>query len=336
MVLASRQNNEMNWKKVGMSIWKRTWQTTLILFVLLCILEVSYRYQWIDFFKAEFKALNAKVNPKKPNVLVFGDSFTAHPKGYVDQLRERQASFNFINCAMPGSGPYEMELMAARRITDYPPTCVIYQMYVGNDLTDIQAPTNWNTLTFSRNCYWSGKNYFKILGLFSRRWSGIQSDFDPKTLKQDTAAFSIDRYSPRTKMMIRASANYVQECIALGAEYRDAFEECKASIVYLREIVPKKVPIYIVMIPHFSQVTSAYNQRYEQLSGNKSSTRPIYPFIYKLSRIKGVKVLNPLTYFRDMEAKGVQMYFNNDPHLTDEGQAALADFLEKHLEKEWK
>lgn len=326
----------MNWKKTGKLLWKRTWQSTIVLFVLLCILEVIYRYQWMDFFKPEFKALNSQIDPKKKNILIFGDSFTAHPNGYVDHLKKEHQQYNFINCALPGSGPYEMELMAKRRVSDFPPKCVIYQMYVGNDLTDLQAPTNWSTLSFTRNCYWSSKNYFKIFGLFSRRWSGLQSDFDKGALKQDSAKFDVKRYSPRTKMMIRANANYVQECVAVGENYREPMERCKTAIRHLRKIVPNSVPIYIVVIPHFSQVTESYNRRYQALSGNKSSTRVIYPFLYKISRVKGVTVLNPMVYFRDMESKGVQMYFNNDPHLTDEGQFALSAFLDDRLKKEWK
>lgn len=326
----------MNWKATGKKIWKRTWQTAIVLFVMLCILEVAYRYQWIDFFKTEYQALNPKIDRKKPNVLVFGDSFTAHPKSYVDWLRKEHKGYNFINCAMPGSGPYEMELMAARRMEDHPPKAIIYQMYVGNDLTDIDPPTNWGELSFSRNMYWSTKQYFQIFGLFSRRLSGLQTDFDALDVKQGEAPFSAKNYSPRTKMMIRANSSYVQQCVQVQAPFRNALAEAKESIAYLREIVPKKVPIYIVIIPHFSQVTKAYNNRYEELSGSKTDLRSNYKLYRQIKKVKGVKVLNPMAYFREQEKAGKQLYFNNDPHLTNEGQQVLFTYLDGELKQLWK
>lgn len=325
----------MNWRVTGKKIWKRTWQTMLVLFCTLLVLEVAYRYQWIDFYKTEFNALNKDIKSNKSNVLVFGDSFTAYPNGYVSHLRKTHSNANIINCSMPGSGPYEMELMASRRISDYPPKCVIYQMYVGNDLTDINPPVNWSTLSFSRNCYWSIKPYFEIFGLFSRRMSGLQTDFDPKKLKQDEAQFSTSKYSPRTKMMVRAAPNYINESIQISERMQSALDDAKESIQYLRELVPKKVPIYIVMIPHFSQVTKEYNANYRKLSGHKSSMKTSYSLIKEISKVKGVKVLNPMRYFRDMESRGMQLYFNNDPHLNGEGQKALFEFIELKTEEVW-
>jgi hypothetical protein len=325
----------LNWKKTGKKIWKRTWQTFLVLFCSLLVLELSYRYQWIDFFKTEFKALNKDVKPNRANVLVFGDSFTAYPNGYVAHFRKEHPELNVINCSLPGSGPYEMELMASRRISDYPPKGIIYQMYVGNDLTDIAPLVNWSELSFSRNCYWSVKPYFEIFGLFSRRLSGLQTDFDPKKLKQDTASFSTKWYSPRTKMMIRAESNYINHAIQAKGEMKEAMERAKESVAYLRELVPKKVPIYIVVIPHFSQVTKSYGSNYQQLSGHKSSRKINYRFIREISKVKGVKVLNPMRYFRERESNGEQLYFSNDPHLNETGQKALFEFLNGQTKELW-
>ena len=325
----------MNWKGTGKIIWKRTWQTLLVLFLVLCILEVSYRYQWIDFFRTEFKALNKEIDSNKQNIIVFGDSFTAYPNGYIEHLREAYANYNFINCALSGSGPYEMELMASGRISEYPPKFVIYQMYVGNDLTDINPPVNWSELSLARNTYWSLKGYFQILGLFSRRLSGIQSDFDPAALRQDTAQFDPKLYSPRTKMMIRADKNYIQKCVNLKGEYRDAMEDCKSSIEYLRDILPKETKIYVVIIPHFSQVTEEYRDKYAQLSGHKTSQKANYPFYRAIKSIKGVRVLNPLSEFRFFEKKGMQLYFSNDPHLNEEGHRILFEYLDSKLSMEW-
>lgn len=325
----------MDWKKTGKKIWKRTWQSALVLFCTLLLLEVAYRNQWIDFFATEYKALNENIKSSRPNILVFGDSFSAYPNGYVTHFRKAYPKYNVVNCSMPGSGPYEMELMASRRISDHPPKGVIYQMYVGNDLTDIDPPVNWGELSFSRNCYWSVKPYFEIFGLFSRRLSGIQTDFDPKQLKQDTAHFSTQLYSPRTKMMIRAASNYINQSVRLKGEMKYAMEAAKASIEYLREIVPKRIPIYVVVIPHCSQVTKKYNANYQQLSGHKTSMKTNYRFIREISEVKGITVLNPMRYFREMESNGQQLFFSNDPHLNETGQKALFDYLNGQTKELW-
>jgi len=338
MLISFREecNNAMNWKTTGKKIWKRTWQLSIVLFLMLCILEISYRYQWIDFYKLEFRALNKKASVDKPNILVFGDSFTAQPNGYADQLQKEHQNFNVVNCAIPGTGPYEMELIASRRIADFPPKCVIYQMYLGNDLIDISPQTNWSNLSFKRNVYWTSKQYFQIFNLFSRRISGIQTDFDPSKLKQDEEPFSTKSYSPRTKMLIQANPDYVQQSVMSHSNFEKAIASCKASIHYLREIVPKSTPIYIVMIPHFSQVSNEYNERYQQLGASKTSMRANYPLLKEISKIKGVKVLNPITFFREKEKEGVQLYFNNDPHLTENGQTELFYYLNGQLKNFWK
>lgn len=325
-----------NWKLIRKKAWRASWQLTLMFLVLLCILEIAYRYQWIDFFRTEVRALNPKVNPKKPHVLVFGDSFTAHPEGYVDYLRTAHPKINFINCALPGSGPYEMELIAARRIEKYPPKCVIYQLYLGNDLTDIQAPVNWGKLSISRNVYWTAKDYFKIFGLFSRRLSGVQGDFDPNTRSQDDQPFSIQKYSARSQLMIQANPRYLNQCVHVAPEFADAMERCKESLNYLRSLVPKNVPIYLVVIPHCSQVNATYGKRFVAMGAKRTSRDAEYPFVQQLRKMKGFHTLNPLLLFRTREAEGKIMYFNNDPHLTDEGQRQLFLWLNGFLSQEWK
>ena len=136
-------------------------------------------------------------------------------------------------------------------------------------------------------------------------------------------------------MMIRAESNYINHSIKLKGDMKDAMEDAKESIAYLRELVPKKVPIYIVVIPHFSQVTKSYQSNYIKLSGHKSSLKTNYRFIREISKVKGVEVLNPMRYFREMESDGEQLYYSNDPHLNETGQKALFDFLNEHTKELW-
>ena len=319
----------IDFKKLGRRILKGT----IILFVILLILEVSYRYQWIDFFQPEFKALNKDIDPKKKNVLIFGDSFTAHPNSYVTHLRKQHPNYNFINAAVPGTGPIEMSLMAKRRIEAYPPDIVIYQMYMGNDLVDIDPVTNWGAISFSRNTYWSLKPSFQIFGLLSRRLNGSLADFDKSKKTQTEVEFNTKKYSPRTKMLISASSNYVNEGICNKSTFQDAKECCFEKIQYLKSLLPSKTKLYVVVIPHFSQVNSTYQKQYLQLGAGKTSLQTEYPFVKSMrKKLKGVRILNPLKFIRKQEESGGEMYFHNDPHLTDEGQLLLTAYINSKME----
>ncbi len=86
------------------------------------------------------------------------------------------------------------------------------------------------------------------------------------------------------------------------------------------------------MIPHFSQVNEIYAKRYNELGGTSVDRIIDYPFIQQLAAdVEDVQIINPLKLIIDSEENGIQMYFENDPHLTDVGQKTLAHFIEKKL-----
>ena len=310
---------------------KRSLQTLLVLFLSLIILEIAYRYQWIDFYKTEYKALNEGLDTDKESVVFFGDSFTAHPEGYVDLLGEEQDKYALVNCAVPGTGPLEMSVMAADRIEAHKPSMIVYQLYVGNDLIDISPPINWGELSYSRNMYWLLKKRFQILTVLSKRFRGIQSDFDADYMSQGDVAFHPDRFSPRSRMLIKADPDYVEQCVAMHESYECAVDVCLEKVEYLKSIAPENAPVYLVVIPHFSQVSQELNDRYVKLGGSQTGMESDYPFIEHLKGIDGITVLNPMEAFRTAIDNGEKVYFENDPHLTDKGQEVLASFLKKHI-----
>ncbi len=63
-----------------------------------------------SFYKTELENLNTEIDPKKKNILVIGDSFSAHPASYVKQLTENFIQYNFINASVPGTGIMQHEL----------------------------------------------------------------------------------------------------------------------------------------------------------------------------------------------------------------------------------
>ena len=103
----------------------------------LCLLELIYRFQIVDFYKTELETLNPNLHQDYPNgnVLIFGDSFSGFPNGYVEQLRVAYPETNFINCAIAGTGLKQHSLFYKSRIQEFNPKQILYQFYVGNDLS---------------------------------------------------------------------------------------------------------------------------------------------------------------------------------------------------------
>lgn len=324
---------KLNYKKIA----KRSFFYAWILTTVLSLLELSYRYQWIDYWSSEFKALNPKIDKKKENVLIFGDSFSAFPKGYVEQLRGANPQFNFINCAVPGTGPLEMSYMAKRRIKRYPPTKVIYQMYIGNDLIDIYPNLNWSELSAARNFYYLIGQEFRILANLSIRMkqSGIisQKDFNTKHYSQSKSNFSVSSYSPRTKMLLKANPNFINESITLNSSrMKEAANKAVSSIQYLQGLLPKNCQLHVVILPHCTQVNSTYFENFQKLGAKLKHTSLNYTFYQFLNReLKNVKVHNPLSYLQNQEKEGNKIYFDNDPHLNPNGQSVLFKFVDQFV-----
>lgn len=331
--LGDKQNKlfEKNHNKTLLKrVLKFLWNTFLICFISLTLFEISYRYQWIDFYKAEFNALNSDSSKKDKNVLIFGDSFSAQSKSYVDELRKNHPETNFVNAAIPGTGPIEVSYILQDKIETYHPSMIIYQLYIGNDFTDIKPPVNWNTNSFSRNVYYTLKPYYTCLSYISRKFNGLQHDFDPNDRNMDSIPFDADLYSKRTKLLVKAAPNYINNTLNVNAEYKNAFNKTKEVIERMRKLAPKECRIYILVIPHFSQVSSLNNENYRKLGATSTDQKTQYPLVEYLTSIKGVQILNPLDFFKTAN-KINDLYYQNDPHLTNFGQEQLTTFIEQKI-----
>ena len=112
-----------------------------LIVIVVILMEVAYRFQIIDFYRAELNALNphrnaAKTTAKK-TLLVFGDSFTVQTNSWLNQLRIDSPHYRIINSAITGTSIVEASYIAPGRIKAFDPDIVIYQVYVGNDLLGI-------------------------------------------------------------------------------------------------------------------------------------------------------------------------------------------------------
>ncbi|MEL7223064.1 MAG: hypothetical protein AAGJ93_17200, partial [Bacteroidota bacterium] len=110
-----------------------------LLVATILLLEVSYRWNIVDFYGANLRRLNTEELGTKsdlPSVLVIGDSFSADMSSYVGFLRDSLREHRIINAAVPGTGVRQHQRFFKQRIREFQPEMLIYQLYVGNDLLD--------------------------------------------------------------------------------------------------------------------------------------------------------------------------------------------------------
>ncbi len=305
----------------------------------LCLLEIVYRYQWIDFYRTEFNALNKKIPDNcKNSVLIFGDSFSAQPNGYVDQLRDEFPNTCIYNASVPGTGIIQTSLLAKRRLNATNPKLVIYQMYLGNDLIDIHHPINWSELGVVRNLYWWISDRFRVLAYINQKLGqvshsstlDIDKDYDSKNEK----VFSVDKYSSRTKLYLKSDPYYLEKSVGAATEYSFRIKKLIDGIGYLRAKIPDEVPLVIMPIPHCSQLGGHYYNEYLKL-GAKFDNKKVYlqEDYALLSKLKkhfkneDIVFLNPLPALSDQDSEDKRLYFANDPHLNKTGHQVLKQFL---------
>ena len=152
----------------------------VLLFVVL-VLEIVYRFQIIDFYKAEFRAFNPEVKSRKQNksILVFGDSFTAQSGSWLYQLRENLPHYKIVNSVITGTSIDEASYIAPGRIRAVNPDILIYQLYVGNDLLGITHRLNWKAWSIGRNVYWLLSDRLRILSYVNYRMGHLGHIFFP-------------------------------------------------------------------------------------------------------------------------------------------------------------
>ena len=148
---------------------------------------------------------------------------------------------------------------------------------------------------------------------------------DPK-MKDD---FSSKRYSERTKLYIKGDEKYPQNTIRLSTKQKRTFDKQVRWLKDLKMDLPKGCKMHVLIIPHCTQVSKIYIDRYNEM-GAKISKECLKKCAWSKSlRKQGFSVISPVEYFQKLERKNKQLYFNNDPHLTDLGQEELASFVHK-------
>ncbi|MBL4670064.1 MAG: SGNH/GDSL hydrolase family protein [Flavobacteriales bacterium] len=304
----------------------------------LSVLEICFRYQIIDFYQSELNGLNTEkqLASKKDNILIFGDSFTAHPDSYVKYLRKNLIHFNVVNSAIPGTGIKQHELIFDDRIKRYHPRAIIYQFYTGNDFTDIQHPINFKELSFTRNMFWKVSEYFIVLQYINHRLSFLNSK-NQSIKKLQKPQFSEELYNRRVKMYYKADKLMLNNTILLSnKKVITIYRKWKEKLLDLRELTGDSIPIYLLIVPHNAQINNAYLEQNKILGADLSTDilNPNYPLIEQVKKdFKNWRIINPLAILQQTGRKN-SLYYQNDPHLTIWGQEQLGEIVVNNLNLE--
>jgi hypothetical protein len=329
-------------------------------FSTLILIELCYRYQVVDFYRPELSAFNKELDGTLSNkdkvILCMGDSFTAGTNSYPEFLRSNLPDHEVINSGISGTGVIQAAYTARNRFKQFDPEIFIYQIYAGNDLFDIRYPARLKKAGSVRNLYWSFANQFRSISFLNYRSGQLttrQTHSDSLTpdsysitefsAHHDEPAFSVERYSKREQMYFEYEPGLIENQVMLLPERRSEFN---TFITYLKELLsycdPEKCKAILFFIPDASQVSLRYLENVQKLGASfspeyvrstKLQTSNEYPFLSETRHLLGeenfsnVSILNPLEEFRRVENNGIQLYFNNDPHLTHNGHLVLSQML---------
>lgn len=317
---------------------RAAWLPAMLIFMVL-VMEVVYRNQWIDTYRRELNALNpaAPAHPRK-KVLVMGDSFTAATNSWVHGLRQRHPEDQIINSAVPGTTILQANLMLQRRLDEFEPELLIYQVYAGNDLFDLRYPLNWENIGWFRNLYWATANHLRgvswlnyALGQFKRSVS--LPDFEQGKVVEGN--FDPTKFSERERLYLQAEPAMISDQVMLqGGRAADMEKYLVLMKEFLGTAVAAGCRVIVVVIPHCLQTHPRYLVNMQQVGIGPVDAlaiqRPDYPFFQQIKALetKDVSVINLLPDLQDHEQQAQPMYYLHDTHLNDAGQQVLMDVVD--------
>ena len=304
------------------------------------LFEVAYRYGIIDFYKAEIEALNPSDDIESTTIdyLVFGDSFSTPTGNYVDKLRNKHPEKSFLNLSIPGTGIKQVNTFAKKKIKKYTPKHVIYQVYIGNDLLDVRHVSNWGTISFARNIYWKTTDYMWSGVYINQKLKGLKPNkVNANSLKKET--FSKALYTKRQGLLFNTDASYLYKTITLQEDFLYRYHAWEEEMRSFLEVIPHDVQVSIVFVPHGAQVHDWYYHNMlalgAQFDDKDTTQKNEYEFYRKavadFKTFDNVSFYNPLAFLKQKDTALNRLYYNNDPHFSDQGQIALYEFLDKAI-----
>lgn len=323
--------------KLIQSFFKKLFYTILLIAVCLILFEIIYRGQFVDFYQADFNELNPTSTDTIPTegINVFGDNFTASTDSYVSLLRKKTPNTPINNHSIQESGIIEANIIVAKRLQDYPSKTVVYQLYVGDDLVNINPTLNWAHKPIWHNGFWFISNYFRCLHYTNTRiWQFIHKHPWEKNVSElKGIPYSINAYSEKQKRLFEYEPDYLEKSINLfGKRKNDSIKLLEELDEFIKHC-GKQDHIILVVIPHCAQVHQKYFNRSKGLGAqflhpeliNRNNYPLIESIIDRTKENNAISVINPLQQLSHLEHSGTSVYFENDPHLNTRGQQVIAD-----------
>lgn len=301
-----------------------------LFFTCLIILEFTFRYQWIDFYQFEFQKLNSNSCLSANNCLIFGDSYSAYPNGYIEQLQDSISEYCLYNASISGTGIKQHQLFFEKRIEQTNPSLILYQFCVDNDFLDIKHPTNYKKINPLKNLFWEFSDHFLFLQYLNYKFAPLSTLNSEKSTTPQLNSFSVKQYNPRTKTNFIADPRHIEKTLFLEDEASEQYKEWKKGFEKLIHSKAGSTKLYLLAIPHPAQVSESYQKQMQLLGAgfNENIQVEQFPLYCQMQAdFPDVKFLNPLNHFRTAEKQGIKLYFANDPHLNAEGQKVLANFI---------
>ena len=326
---ASIPSRSSRWKK-----WALVVAASSVFF--LSVLELAYRFQWVDTYAGALHGLNTPSELSAPGrtILVMGDSFSAFRDSWVKDLRVRFPNYRVVNSSVSGTGIVQADFMARRRFREFKPDLMVYQIYVGNDLADYRYPSSWTRMNPVRNVYGWASGWLRSLSFLNQALGGFSSDLSAKELQQRyEKPFSVDDYNEREKIMLSAEPGLIENQVALaGGREADMPAYLERLDDLLQVCEAQGTQAILMVLPHAAQVEPSQLEHMKLLGATFGSQWPKgddYPFLNRLAaHVQGrALVLSPLGDMRTAENSGLILFYPNDPHLTEAGQRWLGSWL---------
>lgn len=320
------------------------WRIIGVLCLTLALLELVYRQYWFDFYGPEWRGLNTAVAPAftGKKVLFFGDSFTAQPDSYVPILRDSAASIQLYNAAVPGTCALAHLPYLKNRIQSVNPDAVVVQLYVGNDLIDVQKPINWRKLSWKRNVFWKASEYATVLGFLNYRlgqWTyALRSDARAEATFRTSESFDAARFNAREKLYLNADSNFVEQSVFVEGRKINEARQLTSALSALRKQLGPEVPLYVLVLPHCAQIGAFYRDNLVQIGMKNAHGDALftenYPFVrfFAEEKLPNTFILNPLQELQKADKPGERVFFENDIHLNANGQRVLARYVRANLD----
>ncbi|MDN3664276.1 hypothetical protein ACFFU1_03930 [Algibacter miyuki] len=312
--------------------------------ITLLIFEVCFRLSVIDFYRLEAEALNTSENLKVENAvdyLVFGDSFSATSSeiNYIDMLRKRNPELSFFNVSVPGIGIREVNTFAATKIRKHKPKAIIYQIYVGNDLIDVNHLWCFENVSLFRNMYWETSDYLLGVKYLNQKSTLLKPRESLRAVTMAIDQFKPEYYNIRTRQYLNCNPSYLDHTVRLKANFKERYKAWIGHMNVFLESIPNDIPVYLVWVPHCGQVNQSYLENMKSMGAIFSDDHALsminYPFLegakQDLSVFSNVKHLNPLGKLQEKNTPSYPLYFANDPHFNKNGNVVLSDFLQNHI-----